>query len=118
MKKKLLIALLTILVLAFAVYKYLYKAHRDISSEDVTYTETVSQVFDAFQKNDSLANARYLDKTIEISGKITNIDVQNKTITVDEKLTARCTKGIPASAKPQNGITLKGRVVGYDDLLE
>ena len=118
MKKKLIIALVIILVVAFAVYKYLYKEHRDISSEDVTYTETVSQVFGAFQKNDSLANAKYLDKTIEIKGTITNIDLQNKIITVDEKLSARCTISIPNSLKPKNPITLKGRVVGYDDLLE
>jgi hypothetical protein len=118
MKKKIIITLLIILVLAFGLYKYLYKGHRDISSEDVTYAETVSQVFDAFQKNDSLANSKYLDKTIEISGTITNIDAQNKTITVDEKLTARCTTSIPNSLKLKNPITVKGRVVGFDDLLE
>lgn len=118
MKKKLIIALLVIAAVAFGVYKYLYQEHRDISTEDVTYTETVSQVFDAFQKNDSLANAKYLDKTIAISGKITNIDTQNKTITVDEKLVARCTNGIPENLKLKNNVSLKGRVVGFNDLLE
>ncbi|MGC4041652.1 MAG: hypothetical protein QM710_12920 [Flavobacterium sp.] len=117
MKKKILILLAVILITAFVVYKYMYKAHRDIASEAVTYTETVAQVFDAFQKDTQKANAKYLDKTIEISGKITNVDPQNKLIMVDEKLSARCTKGIPADLKPQNAVVLKGRVVGYDDLL-
>ncbi|MCF6132886.1 OB-fold protein [Flavobacterium wongokense] len=117
MKKKIIIVLLILIVAAFAVYKFLYKEHRDIASEDVTYTETVVQVFDAFQKDAQKANAKYLDKTIEISGNITNIDPQNKLITVDEKLSAKCTNSIPNNLKPQNSVILKGRVVGYDDLL-
>lgn len=118
MKKKIIIAVFILLILAFAVYKFLYKEHRDIASEDVTYTETVSQVYEAFQKDTQKANAKYLDKTIEISGKITNIDPQNKLITVDEKLSATLTNGLPSDLKPQNTVVLKGRVVGYDDLLE
>jgi hypothetical protein len=118
MKKKIIIVLLILLVAAFGVYKFIYKEHRDIASEDVTYSETVLQVFDAFQKDATKANAKYLDKTIQISGKITNIDSQNKMITVDEKLSARFTNSVPANLKPQNPVILKGRVVGYDDLLE
>ncbi len=117
MKKKIIIILLVLLVAAFVVYKILYKEHRDIASEDVTYTETVAQVFDAFQKDTQKANAKYLDKTIELSGIITNMDPQNKLITVDEKLSARFTNSIPNNLKPRNTVTLKGRVVGYDDLL-
>jgi predicted negative regulator of RcsB-dependent stress response len=118
MRKKIIIALILIAALGIVGYNYMYKSHRDISAEDVAYSETVPQVFDAFAKNDSLANAKYLDKTIEIYGKITNIDLANKTITVDEKLTARCTNSIPNNLKVQNTVTLKGRVVGYDDLVE
>lgn len=118
MKKKIIIVALIILVLAFGVYKFLYREHRDIASEDVTYTETVIQVFGAFQKNTQKANAKYLDKTIEISGKVTNIDSQNKLITVDEKLSARLTNSVPNDLKLQKQVVLKGRVVGYDDLLE
>jgi hypothetical protein len=118
MKKKLIVVVFILLLLAFAVYKFLYKEHRDIASEDVTYVETVVQVFDAFQNDTQKANAKYLDKTIEISGKITNIDAQNKLITVDEKLSAKLTNGIPADLKLQNPVILKGRVVGYNDLLE
>ena len=118
MRKKIFIALLLVLALVIVAYNYMYKSHRDISTETVTYSETPAQVYDAFQKNDSLANSKYLDNTIEIYGKITNIDAQNKIITVDEKLTARCTNGIPNTLNLQNPITLKGRVVVYDDLLE
>ena len=118
MRKKIVIALVILLVLAFASYQYMYKSHRDIADEDASFSETVAQVHSAFIKNDSLANVKYLDKTIAISGKITSIDAQNKLITVDEMLTARLTNGVPSTLKPKNTITLKGRVVGYDDLLQ
>ena len=118
MKKKALIAVTVFLVLAFATYKYMYKSHRNISTETVSYSASVKEVYTAFQQNDSLANAKYIDKTIEIYGKITNLDLSNKIITVDEKLLARFTNSIPNTLKLQNSIALKGRVVGFDDLLE
>lgn len=117
MRKKIIIAVVSILVLAFIAYSYIFKSHRDIATESVCYNTSVTDVYNAFQKNDSLANAKYLDKTIEIYGKITNIDLQNKIITVDEKLLARFTNSIPSNLKLQNSIALKGRLIGYDDLL-
>ena len=43
--------------------------------------------------------------------------MQNKIITVDEKLLARFTNGVQSNLKLQNFIVLKGRLTGYDDLL-
>lgn len=116
--KKLFYILLLLIVVIFGVYKYMYKSHRDIASEKVAFSKTVSEVFQAFITNDSLANKTYLDKTISVKGKITNIDLANKIITVDEKLSARFTDKIPDNAKLQDSITLKGRLIGFDDLLE
>ena len=117
MKKKILITVAILLVLAFGIYKYMYKEHRDIATEKVTYSVSVDDIYTTFQVNEKSANAKYLDKTIEIYGKITNIDLQNKIITVDEKLLARFTNGIQSDLKLQNFIALKGRLTGYDDLL-
>lgn len=118
MRKKMIIAVVSVIILIFVGYKYMYKSHRDISAEDVMYSSTVSEVYAEFQKNDSLANSKYLDKTVQIKGKITAIDIQNKIITVDERLLGRYTKGKHANLKVGDSITLKGRVVGYDDLLD
>ena len=96
----------------------MYKSHRDIASEDAVFSKTVSEVFQEFTANDSLANKTYLDKTISVKGKITNIDIANKIITVDEKLSARFTNKIHDNIKLQDSITLKGRLIGFDDLLE
>ena len=118
MKKKLFYILLLLIVVIFGIYKYMYKSHRDIASEAAAFSKTVSEVFQAFKTNDSLANKTYLDKTISVKGKITNIDLANKIITVDEKLSARFTDKISDNVKLQDSITLKGRLVGFDDLLE
>lgn len=118
MRKKIVVISIIILVLAFAGYKYMYKNHRDISSETVSFSVPVNEIYKSFQIDEKSANAKYLDKTIEIYGKITNIDLQSKIITVDEKLIARFTNNIPDNLKQQDPITLKGRLTGYDDLLE
>ena len=118
MRKKLIIAIVAIIVLVLLLFNYMYKSHRDISTEKVSFSVSVSDIYKSFKVDEKSANKRYLDKTIEIYGKITNIDLTNKIITVDEKLLARFTKTIPVNLKTQNSITLKGRLTGYDDLLE
>jgi len=118
MKKKIFILGLILIVFGFGVYKYLYQGHRDIATEEANYTATVNDIFNAFTSNDSLANAKYLDKTVALRGKISTIDFENKIITVDEKVSARFTDKLPESIKPQDSINLKGRLVGFDDLLE
>jgi uncharacterized membrane protein len=117
MKKKVFYFLIFLIVAAFGLYQYLYKSHRNIATEKADYQTTVLKVFDDFSINDSLANATYLDKTIMISGKITNIDYSGKMITVDEKLVARFTTNLADDLKLEDSITVKGRLIGFDDLL-
>jgi hypothetical protein len=118
MIKKGFILAFIILVIGFGTYKYLYQSHRDIAAEEANFTTTVQDIYTSFTENDSLANAKYLDKTIALRGKISNIDFSNKIITVDEKLSARFTDKLPENIKIQDSINLKGRLVGFDDLLE
>lgn len=118
MKKKVFILALIILVIGFGTYKYIYQSHRDIASEEANFSTTVQDVFKSFTANDSLANAQYLDKTLVVRGKISSIDAENKIITVDEKLSARFSERFPEKIKIQDSINLKGRLVGFDDLLE
>ncbi|MFN3754278.1 OB-fold protein [Flavobacterium sp.] len=118
MKKKVFILGIILIVMGFATYKYIYQEHRDIAAEKANYTDTVKEIFDAFATNDSLANAKYLDKTIEIHGKISNIDFDTKIITVDKNLSARFTEKLPENLKLQDSINLKGRLTGFNDLLE
>lgn len=118
MKKKVFYLLLFFIVGAFATYLYVYKSHRDIASEEANFTTTVQEVFTSFTESDSTANAKYLDKTVMVRGKISDIDYSGKIIMVDEKLSARFTDKLPEKLKLRDSIVLKGRLIGFDDLLE
>lgn len=117
MKKKIIIFLIIVSVLAFFGYKYLYQSHRDISSETASFSIKVEQLKKDFSSNDSIANAKYLDKTIVIYGEVTNVDLENKQLIIDSSLNAKITSDISA-IKGKDKITLKGRFIGYNDLLE
>jgi len=117
MKKKLLIFGFFIIFSAFFLYNYLYKSHRDISSEKESFAVSVVDLKNDFIKNDSLANAKYLNKTIIVLGKISSLDLKNKIVSVDTYLSAAM-KESRVSLKYNDSIKLKGRFIGYDDLLE
>jgi hypothetical protein len=117
MKKKLLIFGFFIVISAFFLYNYVYKNHRDISSEKESFAVSIVDLKNDFEKNDSLANAKYLDKTIVIYGKISNVDLANNLLIIDTSLSA-VIKDKNTSLNVNDSIKLKGRFIGYDDLLE
>lgn len=117
MKKKLLIFLIIFISGGFLLYNYIYKNHRDIASEKESFALSVADLKHGFSQNDSLANAKYLDKTIVIYGKISSIDLSTNSISVDNSLSATL-KEKPVGLKVNDSIQLKGRFIGYDDLLE
>ncbi len=119
MKKKLLIIIPAVIAIGvFAGYRYVYKDHRDISSEAAEFNLTVQNLKNDFAKNDSLANAKYADKTIEVSGKITAFDAAAHSVTLDKKLSATLKDSTVKNLQIQKNVKIKGRFVGYDDLLE
>lgn len=117
MKKKLLIFGFFVIITALLLYNYVYKNHRDISNEKESFAISVVDLKNDYNKNDSLANAKYLDKTIIIYGKISSLDLTNNILTVDTILSATV-KDKKTVLKVNDSIKLKGRFIGYDDLLE
>lgn len=107
-----------IILLGVGGFLYIYKTHRDISSEKQDFTSTAKVISLEFLSNENKANAKYLDKTIEIKGTITSIDLVTKSIVIDEKLFATFADTIPKSFQVSSIIIVKGRFVGYDGLLE
>ena len=114
--KKIATGLLIFLVILFLSYKYLYHEHRDISNEKALFSLTATEILQDFLLDESKANLKYLDKSITITGKITNIDTKNNTIVIDEKVFVLLKK-IPV-VKQSEVIIVQGRVIGYDSLLE
>ncbi|HEU4497016.1 MAG TPA: hypothetical protein VFR70_08195 [Flavobacterium sp.] len=103
-------------IAAVSLYFYLYKGHRDISSEDASFQASAAALATEFEKDLEASNLKYADKTIEAAGKITSIDSSGTQIVLDGKLAATL-KDKAAGLKESQAVKLKGRFVGYDDLL-
>ena len=119
MKKKKWILVVVILIgIAIFGYNYLYKSHRDISSEEASFSITVAVLSADFKQDENTANAKYLDKTISVSGVVTEIDSIANAIIIDEVLSASFEVKPNAVVQKNEKITIKGRFIGYDELLE
>lgn len=109
------IPLVILIIGALLVYQYLYQDHRDIESETAAFTLTAQDITNEFEINPSDAEAKYLNKTIIISGIIT--DLNENQITINKKVF--CQLDNPTNVFEIGQRTkLKGRFIGYDNLLE
>ena len=118
MKKiKVLIGTVIVLLFAFAMFNYIYKGHRDVSSEKPSFVITAVDLENAFLENEELANKKYLDQAIVINGKVTDVDVVNNIIILEGMVSAKCIVPV-VNVKVENIVKVKGRFIGYDDLLE
>ena len=117
-KKVLLIVLFVACLFALAGYFYMYKDHRDISGEDAKFTLTVNELKSQFAANAVVANAKYIDQTIAVTGTVTHIDKLEHTIVLDQNLSAVLKDSIMDNVSLQMPVKVKGRFLGYDDLLE
>lgn len=114
--KKIVLAILILIVGLFVAYKYLYHEHRDIATETAAFSVSVNQLLKEFTEDETKANSKYLDKSIEIKGKITSVDATNKTIVLDEKVFVILINSL--NAKLNDEVSVQGRLIGYDSLLE
>ena len=115
MKRKLTV-LLVLILLAFAGYKYIYQDHRDIQKEQPEYVISSNFLANEFLQNSIEAEKKYLNKTIEINGVITEINITD--ITLNNSVFCQFVNTINNTLKTNDNIIIKGRFIGYDDLLE
>ena len=114
--RKIVIGFVAIILVLFIGYKYLYHEHRDISSEEAAFSVSVNELLKEFTEDETKANLKYLDKSIVIKGKVTSVDIPNKTIVLDEKVFVQLTNS--PKVKSNTEVSVQGRVIGYDSLLE
>lgn len=117
-KNKILFLFVILIVSGFLVYNYIYKSHRDISSEEASFAITVETLAKDFKTSETDANAKYLDKTISIKGTITEIDTSSNALVIDKILFATFQEKIPSDIQKGAITSIKGRFIGYDELLE
>lgn len=107
-------------VAAVAVILYVYlKPHRDVAKEQGVQL-SAQNLYDAFKTNEAAANARYLDKAIELTGEVAAVSKNQDGNTVvdfktsDPMVMINCTfKTDPGVLKPGQTITFKGICTGY-----
>ncbi|RNC86986.1 MAG: hypothetical protein ED556_06065 [Winogradskyella sp.] len=115
MKKKIILLVFALLLIgAYFGYNYLYQDHRDIQAEVADYSVKASDFITEFTSDSETAQTKYLNKTIVIEGEITT--QTNNSITLNNSIFCSLLETNPVS-ESQN-IKVKGRCIGYDDLLE
>lgn len=92
--------------------------HKDPTKEAAAFTLGADQLAAEFVANKEAANTKYMDKTILVNGKIT--DVQLPIITLGK---VACTldsahMGNASSLAVGSDVKIQGQFVGYNDLLE
>jgi hypothetical protein len=105
-----------IIIAGIVGYNYIYQDHRTIENEKVEFILSSQEIASQFVENVTTSEQKYLNKTIEVSGLIT--EISKKDLTLDDKVFCQFSEAIKTSVKNKSKIKIKGRVIGYDDLLE
>lgn len=119
MNKKTIITFSFLAIIGFGAYyfytNFLYKEARNIETEKPSYSINTSNLIKEYATDITKADSKYLNKTIAIKGKVT--EVSDSVFTLDNKIFCQMTvKANPALLNKL--VTIKGRCIGYDDLFE
>lgn len=109
------ILLLAVLLVGFSVFNYVFHGGaRDLATEEAVFTVTSKDITAEFTANVPAATKKYSDKAIAISGLVTA--VTDSIVTIDN--TIICNFKTPdTTIKNEQNVTIKGRLVGFDDLM-
>lgn len=113
--KFLVVVIIVVAVGFFAVRYYVYHGgKRDIQSEDTAFTVTSAAIVSEFTSNADASNKKYLEKPVAVSGTVTSVTANE--VILDNAVNCNFAT-TNATVKMNQKVTVKGRVVGYDDLL-
>ena len=88
-KTKLLIFFFLLISIFAFVYFYVYKSHREISSEDAAFNVNATELLEEFQTDEATATTKYANLTIEIYGEITKLDLENNIIFINDGISVQ-----------------------------
>lgn len=115
-RSKIIISFLIAFVLAFFIaYNYAYKSHTAIEDMEVAYTGNTQEFLNKIKETPETWTQG--EKVIQLTGLITAKD--EKGISLNESIYFQLAEGT-ATDNLEEGkkIIIKGRIIGYDDLLE
>jgi hypothetical protein len=109
------IVIVVFIISFFSIRYYVYNlGRRDIQSEETAFEVSSDAILNDFISNPTTSNKKYLEKTITVSGIITS--VKGEEVILDNSVNCNLLNASKSIKKNQK-VTIKGRVVGYDDLL-
>ena len=114
--RKVIYFLIILIVTGLLTYKYIYKEHRNIRIEEADFIMETVDLISEFESNSGLASQKYLDRILEIKGSVTQIN--DGTISLDNAVLCYMIDSEIDSSVLNKKIVVKGRFIGYDDLLE
>ena len=117
--KKIVFLIVTLFIMAsigiYVYYGFLFKGARNIESERPIVTTSVINLINDYNSNQKKSDALYLNKTIEVNGKVTketdDVVVLNNTVF--------CLLIQKKRNKLLNShLNVKGKCIGYDELFQ
>ena len=112
------------IVVVFSIKSLVYNQdHRTAANEDAELSTTASALYDAFRTDETTANAKYVNKMTEVTGRVKSVTQQDGFLELElgqDKLLVLVT--IPMNQVPQtppqagSQLTVRGIVNGYDPL--
>jgi hypothetical protein len=96
-------------------YGFVFKEARNIESEIPEFSITTTKLLDDYSSNTEKADSLYLNKTIEITGKVTK--ETDSVVILENNIFCLFTK----KTKDQllnNKVTVKGKCIGFDELFQ
>ena len=123
MKQKILFFLvLVLLVGAYITYRVFKNASASVENEKVAYTVSVIDLVSEFENDENLANSKYLNKVIEVTGTIEKIETKDNTVNIylsEENSTSNVICGFDAKMIDKlniiegQSVKVKGLCTGY-----
>lgn len=103
------------LIIIYVIYN---KPHKDFNNSPIETTIESIDLISFYQDNPDNANTRFLDKIILVIGTIT--DIEKNIIILDNSIvcTLDPSQIINDQININTKVSVKGRCIGYDDLLE
>ena len=108
------ILLLVVLLVAISINYVFHGGARDLATEQTEFNVSSKDIILEFASNITKATNKYSDKAISISGKVTA--VSDSVVTIDHTIICNF-KSPDTSIKNDQLISVKGRLVGFDDLM-
>ena len=114
--RKILFSIFFLLIIGAVVFNYIYKDHRNVELEKASFELSSLDFIDQYSASVEDANTKFLDQVIILHGALSDID--NNSILLDDQIRCYLLDSTNVLANNKTRIQIKGRCIGYDELLD